>query len=91
MILKVLQPDTRRWFYYDKVCLFKLKYGVCDLSEPVQTGDADTICLLPEDHDPKKPVAICDVNFESGRCLEITFDREGYLLNDVGKTIEKII
>ena len=25
MILKVLQPDTGKWFYYDNIDLFKIK------------------------------------------------------------------
>ena len=88
MILKVLQPDTGKWFYYDNVCLFKVKHGCVDLNEPMADNE---VCLLPDKRDPAKTVAKCDVNFESGRCLRVVFDDEGYLLNDVGKTIEKIM
>lgn len=87
MILKVLQADTGKWFYYDKICLFKVKYGVRDVNEPIAE---DQIVLLPEKRNPEDTVARCDVNFEDGRYLEIIFSDEGYLLNDVGKTIETI-
>ena len=90
MILKVLQPDTGKWFYYDKICLFKVKYRRIEQNEPTG-GAANEICLLPDKRDPVKLAAVCDVNFENGRSLTITFEDEGYLLNDVGETIEKII
>ena len=87
MILKVLQPDTGKWYYYDNIRLFKVKHGIRELNKPV--GE-DQIILLSEKRDPEAPVAMCDVNFEDGECFEIVFSEEGYLLNDVGKTIERI-
>lgn len=88
MILKVLQADTGKWFYYDKIHLFKVKYGQRDVNQPIEENQ---IVLLAEKRDPDITVAMCDVNFEGGDCLEVIFSEEGYLLNDVGKTIERII
>lgn len=90
MILKVLQPDTGKWFYYDHIDLFKVKHDRWPKERPATEND---IVLLSGDRraDGEEIVAICDVNFENGRCLTIVFSEEGYLLNDVGKTIEKIM
>ena len=88
MILKVLQPDTGKWFYYDRIHLFKTKYGKRDVGQPITEEE---ISLLPQGRDPELTVAICDLNFESGRTLTVVFGEEGYLLNDEGRTIEKIM
>ena len=86
MILKVKQPDTDKWFYYDKVRLFKIRRSKRDINEPYEDTQ---IVLLSKERDPRDCVATADLNFEDGQCLEVLFI-EGYLLNDVGETIERL-
>jgi len=89
MIFKVLQADTRRWFYYDDIFLFKVKYDIRILDQPIS---GDEIVLLPEEREPDQEVVYCNLNFKNSNreYLTIVFNTEAYLLNDEGKTIEKI-
>ena len=87
MILKVKQPLTDAWFYYDHVSLFKVRWGVRDEKDPIIE---DQIDLLPEERDMGSYVASCVLNFDNGNVLEVVFAGEGYLLNDEGKTIERL-
>lgn len=92
MILKVLQPDTGKWFYYDKIHLFKSKYEKRGPETPII--DDEVILMLYQwdsGNSAEIRVAVCDLNFENGRCITVVFSEEGYLLNDEGRTIEKII
>ncbi len=89
MIFKVKQADTGKWFYYDNVFLFKVKYDIRQIDQPT-TGNE--IILLPQERDPEKNVTHCDLNFINNEkeYLTVIFDTEAYLLNNEGKTIERI-
>jgi len=88
MILKVLQSDTKKWFYYDSIRLFKSKRAMYDNDEENVVGNQ--VVLLPKERNEGDTVLRCDANFEDGSCLEIVFSEEGYLLNNKGETIERL-
>ena len=88
MVLKVRQPDTGRWFYYDKICLFKFGLEVREMNAPV---GPDEVVLLPAGRDAERVVAVCVLNFEDGQMRIVVCEDSCYLLNDAGQTIERIV
>ena len=95
MIFKAKQGDTDKWFYYDNITLFKHKWIYRPYPRP--SIDADEVCLLPDEplnlqsdvNGQLENVLMCDLNFASGSTKTI-YVYEAYLLNDEGKTIERL-
>jgi hypothetical protein len=86
MIFKVYQPLTGKWFYYDNICLAKENFVVLG-NRPL---DEDEVNLLPEERDAQQAVRSIDLIFINGRVKTIYFQDRGFLMNDEGKTIERL-
>ena len=86
MILKIEYKGAKGWLFYDRVKSAKVRAVLHDPKEPL--GD-DEIDLLSEDRDPKLEVGQCSVVFDDGSHQIFYFD-EAYLLNNDGKTIERL-
>ncbi len=87
MIFKVFSPVTKTWFYFDHVRKFSEWSEVYEERETLRKCE---MALLSENRDPGAPVTQCVLHFENGEFEDVIFDSEGYLLNDEGKTIERI-
>ena len=87
MILKVYQPLTDKWFFYDNIVLAKRWHTVIPLTMPMNDEDVN---LLPEKRNPDDFVDALDVVFRDGSYKTVFFAGDGYLMNDDGKTIERL-
>ena len=87
MILKVRQPSGE-WFFYDNIQRAKVYFG----EMPNQPYDPENfVKLLPEVLTPGDCIVDVDLVFKDAPTKEIVFvSGEGYLMNDEGKTIEKL-
>ena len=87
MIFKVYQSLTGKWFYYDNISLTKRAYVVLPNDKPM--GEHE-VHLLTEDRDPNLSVTSMDLIFRDGSYKTLFFNEAAYLMNDDGKTIEKL-
>jgi hypothetical protein len=85
MIFKAYQPLTGKWFYYDKIQLFKEKAIEWEAQRPLCD---DEISLLPEDVADKSYAHAVDLVFQNGYAKTVYFNQAAYLMNDEGRTIE---
>ena len=92
MIFKVLQPLTGKWFLYDNIRLVKTIYLE---KRPEGPFDPEFVHLLPPKEEDKKRAAYTlaqvDLIFKDGPIKTVLFQSgQGYLMNDEGKTIERL-
>ena len=99
MILKIESYDEiRQWWMYDnirKISMSKPRYGSSksNILHDIIIFNMLTSCDCDEGSQCSKCVkylvAICTLNDNSE--ISIAFDTTAYLLNDQGKTIEKVV
>jgi len=86
MILKLGQQESKKWFFYDRIKQVRTYIGLRSLEEPIND---DEMNLLSESRNPQYPISVCEVRFEDNSSKTFYFE-VGYLLNNEGKTIERL-
>lgn len=90
MILKVYDPVTDKWFFYDNIGLAKVRHG--QVKYPIPPTSEGEISLLAKMEEGSEPfmAAFVDAIFDNAAKTVIFKSGDGYLLNDEGKTIERL-
>ena len=86
MILKLGKQESKKWFFYDGIKRAETYIALRSLEEPINDNEMN---LLSEARNPKYPISVCEVVFEDNSSKTFYFE-VGYLLNNEGKTIERL-
>lgn len=88
MILKIRDPvEQGKWWYYDDIA--KISTERVQVSED-RSGLEMHLVLLPKEIAAKDFITICIIRFRNGTEELFKLWGEIYLLNNEGKTIEKL-